>query len=52
MRHDGTVRDGNGEIIQLRYGGDGFSPDRCVPVTLKTSFLTEKAMEDWYMFAS
>ncbi|XP_063852401.1 DNA-directed RNA polymerase II subunit rpb1-like [Scylla paramamosain] len=36
VRHDGTVRDANDEIVQLLYGDDGLLPECCVAVMLQT----------------
>lgn len=36
VRHDGTVRDANDEIVQLLYGDDGLLPECCVTVTLSS----------------
>jgi intein/homing endonuclease len=31
VRHDGTVRDANGSIVQFAYGGEGFSAKELMP---------------------
>ena len=51
VRHDGTVRNGNDEIIQTLFGDDGFSPDFCVSVRLTTQPLTAEEENRMYTFA-
>lgn len=48
VRHDGTVRDANDEIVQLLYGDDGLLPECCVTVTLATGPLPDY-MADFYL---
>lgn len=48
VRHDGTVRDANDEIVQLLYGDDGLLPECCVAVTLSTGPLPDH-VADFYL---
>ncbi|MPC41023.1 DNA-directed RNA polymerase II subunit RPB1 [Portunus trituberculatus] len=45
VRHDGTVRDANDEIVQLLYGDDGLLPDCCVVVKLQTDPLSNHLVD-------
>ena len=47
VRHDGTVRDANDEVVQLLYGDDGLLPECCFTVTLRTEQLPDY-MADFY----
>jgi DNA-directed RNA polymerase beta' subunit len=38
VAYDGTVRFGNGNILQWAYGGDGFDKSQCSVVGGKTTF--------------
>lgn len=50
VNYDGTVRNSVGQLIQLRYGEDGLSPETVEFQSLPTIKLSNKAFEKKFKF--
>ena len=52
VNYDGTVRNSVGQLIQLRYGEDGFAGEAVEFQQLKTIMLSNSSFENKYKFDS